>query len=201
MFLPRYLVEQTLNEVGFRYILVRAFMSEESFQRLTTDASVPKFPFQIATSEIIPYMPSVDPSDKKKIEYLFNDDVYTTVYFDHKVADTPSTFLFPIAFGIVPERSIVKTIGYKFNERYVNNINGEGVDFLPFIHHCSKEERPSFPTNRNNMTSNDAPNSYRCPQAWYKNINYDLGTYTSKGGGQTRKQKRQSKRKNRSYSK
>ena len=179
MFLPRHIVEKTLDNIGFQYIVVRAFMSDISFDRLTKDNS-PKMPFQICTSEIIPYLPGVETSDKKKLEALFNNegDVSSTVYFDHKVADPLSTFLYAITFGVVPEKNIVKVNNWnqKNYGPYVNDIEGDGVEFFPFINHCSKDGRKSFPTNRKSMMY-DAPQSFRCPPAWYKYIDYEKGIY------------------------
>lgn len=196
MFLPRYIVEKTLHQSGFHYILVRAFMSEYSLQRLSVDNSyAPRFPYQIVTSEVIPYMPSVDPIDRKKIEYLFNNPVYSTVYFDHKVADMASTFLLPIATGIVPERMMYLNQGQTINTSLVNNIKGDGVEFYPFLQHCSTDRE--LPRNRANIWRTDMAERYRCPPAWYKQINYAKGTYSKTKGG-TRKKKRSSKGKSRS---
>lgn len=154
-------------------------MSDISFDRLTKDNS-PKMPFQISTSEIIPYLPGVEMSDKKKLEALFNNegDVSSTVYFDHKVADPLSTFLYAITYGVIPEKNIVKVNNWNQTNygAYVNNIEGNGVEFFPFINHCSKDGRKSFPTSRNTMLY-DAPQSFRCPTAWYKDIDYEKGTY------------------------
>lgn len=183
MLLPRYLVEQTLNELGFQFILVRAFMSKYSFDIFSNDYITPTLPLQMVTAEVIDYMPTVDPVDKKKIESLFNDTVHTTVYFDHKVADTPSTYLFPISFGIVPKKSIVENIGWQYNSESIPRLENskedkdEGIEFMPFINHCEKETRPGFPTTRVAMLNNETPNSIRCPTAWYKHIDYDAGVY------------------------
>lgn len=177
-------------------------MSEASFVRLTKK-DLTKLPFQVVTSEKIPYMPSVSDLDKKKLEHLFNNEVYTTVYFNHKVADMPSTYLLPIATGIVPEKMVILNL-YEENadKSIVNNIKGNGVEFMPFIQHCSPEER-QLPKNRNNIYSNDPmSNVYRCPYAWYKGIDYATGTYMppSMEGG-TRRRRRKTKGKTRSHSK
>jgi hypothetical protein len=192
MFIPRYLVEDTLRRSGFRYILVRAFMSEHSFQYLTNETNnnwnAPRFPFQVVTSEIIQYMPNVEETIRKKIEYLFNNPVYSTVYFDHKVADMPSTYLLPIALGIIPERMIYINHAIEaINPSLVNNIQGDGIEFYPFLQHCSTDRE--FPKNRKNLFRNEIQNSYRCPSAWYKKINYNSGTY-KKGGRRKRKTRR-----------
>jgi hypothetical protein len=104
--LPRHIIDDMLQKNNFNYILVRAFMSEASFVRLTKK-DLTKLPFQVVTSEKIPYMPMISDLDKRKLEHLFNNEVYTTVYFNHKVADMPSTYLLPIATGIVPEKMII----------------------------------------------------------------------------------------------
>ena len=180
--LPRHIIDDTLEKNNFNYILVRAFMSEASFDRLTK-TDITKLPFQVVTSERIPYMPSVSEEDKKKIEYLFNEEVHTSVYFNHKVADMPSTYLLPIATGVVPEKMIIlNQYSESTNASLLNNIQGDGAEFLPFIQHCSPEER-QLPKNRNNIYSNDPMSDvYRCPYAWYKRIDYDKGTYTPPPG-------------------
>lgn len=202
--LPRHLIDQVLQINGFSYLVIRAFMTEKSFERLT-EHDITKLPFDIITRERIAYMPSISPEDQKKIQYLFNEEVYSTVYFDHKVADFPSTYLLPIATGIVPEKMIYRNLASnELNSSLFNNIEGEGVEFLPFLRHCSPSER-KLPKNRKNIFATDMANEYRCPFAWYKKIDYESGTYTppSRTGGKrkTKKQKRKTKGKTRSSSK
>ncbi len=222
MYVPRYLIEQSLQTSGFRYFVVRAFMSEKSIETLnTTDASYPRFPCDIVTHQILPYMPGVDPRVRKEIEYLFNHEVYSTVYFDHKVADMPSTFLLPIALGIVPSKMIFYMGDPKtenINTSLVNGIEGDDLEYIPFISHCGAEERELPRKTLRNIVRSEPllEDKYRCPFAWYKLIDYDTATYPSiplpygpneenflGGKRKTRKQvsKRQSKRKTRSHSK
>lgn len=223
MYLPRYLFERSLLSTHFNYFVVRAFMSERSFSQLNKeDTSSPRFPIRIITHELIPYMPSVDERTKKQLEYLFNDEVYTTVYFDHKVADMPSTYLLPIALGIVPEKMLILSQDpYDLNTSLVNGVEGEGIEYMPFIKHCDASERFLPIKNRNKGIFTHFPHlqdKYRCPFAWYKMINYDRGVYPDLplphgpteenfAGGKrskkrkTRNHKRQSKRKTRSTSK
>ena len=67
------------------------------------------------------------------------------------------------------------------------------TDFLPFIEYCQKDLRP-MPSKRLNLfkyiapgeveelgfrgQAKNLPQVFRCPYAWYKNINYDTGKYT-----------------------
>ena len=191
MILPRFVFEKTLQQIGFRYILVRAFMSEYSHQLMKED-SVPRIPIDIVTSEVIQYLPGVDPEIRKKIMFLFNlDNVYTTVYFDHKVADVPSTYLHVISQGIVPEKALRHNVGVE-NRPYVNNVGGEGAEFIPFVNHCLETERI---LRRNNRNFSDLPDTSRCPPAWYKYINYDIGKYLPPFRGGKRKTKRKPKSK------
>lgn len=213
MYFPRYLLEESLQSTQFKYFVVRAFMSDHSVSQFEKeDTSKPRFPIEIITHERIPYMPAVDERTRKQIEYLFNHEVYTTVYFDHKVADMPSTYLLAITLGIVPEKMLILSQDEtELNSSLVNSVEGEGIDYMPFIKHCEESERRLPIKNRHEAIFQNFPHlqdQYRCPQAWYKKIDYEKGIYSPdvqlggfKRHTKTRKHKRQSKRKTRSTSK
>ena len=199
MFLPRIVVEKALQNTGFHYILVRIFMTENSVERLSMDpVETPKLPFELVTSEVLPYMPGVPEYRRKMIEHLFNNQVFSTVYFDHKVADMPSTFLLPIALGIVPGKSIIRNANANSRMFAFNNlVEGEEVTFIPFIRHCGPGER-LLPPDRAAIFSSDPilADRYRCPSAWYKQIDYDRGEYNPEAafGGRRRKLQKTRKR-------
>ena len=185
MFLPRHVLERSLHEAGFRYILVRAFVSELGFQNLTVDKGT-KLPFHLATSEVIPYLPGVSEDDKRTLEYTFAvHPPATTVYFDHKVADAPSTFSHVIAQGIVPQRMIAKNIELSstpIRTELLNAVEGTDDKYIPFLTHC--EDVPHLP-GRDTSDFWEIPERYRCPFPWYKQINWNN---PSGGKRKTRKQ-------------
>jgi hypothetical protein len=213
MFIPRLAIESMLESKGLRYFVIRAFMSEHSVHEITKDGIC--LPMQLVTYRVIPYLAGVSEQDKLKLEKLFNRDAYTTVYLDHKVADTASTFLLPITFGVVPKTPLIRNVmmlGARDPDGILNDIEGDDVEFLPFLRHCGSNQR-FMPRNRTNMFSNDGNpgDDLRCPYAWYKLIDYDSGTYPSiplpygptngnfvGGKRKTRKQQRRVKRKTRS---
>ncbi len=180
MLLPRLVIESMLESKGLRYFVIRAFMSEHSVREITKESI--RLPFQVVTYRVIPYLPGVSEEDKLKLQKLFNRDAYTTVYLDHKVADTASTFLLPITFGVVPKTPLIRNVmglGARNPDGILNDIEGEEVEFLPFLRYCGSNER-FMPRNRANMFSNGDPgDDLRCPFAWYKLIDYDTGTYPS----------------------
>ena len=214
IFIPRLAIESMLESKGLRYFVIRAFMSEHSVQEITKDGVC--LPMQVVTYSVIPYLPGVSEEDKIKLEKLFNMKAYTTVYLDHKVSDTPSTFLLPISFGVVPRRTLMSNLKQlRANDRSlsINEIDGYEVEFFPFIRHCGSQER-LMPRNRTNMLINDVRDEIRCPYAWYKYIDYDTGIYPSiplpygatnenfvGGKRKTRRQQRRVKHKTRSHSK
>ena len=172
MFLPRYLIETSLDAIGFRYLLVRAFMSEASYQRFSSQAGL-RMPVTIVTHERIPLLPGVSPRDKQLLEATFSTEPpATTVYFNHKVADPPSTYLHVISQGIVPERMVAhNTDGVPVDPSLNNGIQGTGATFLPFVRHC--EDGSHLIPSRTHPDFWELPDQYRCPFAWYKSLNYN----------------------------
>jgi hypothetical protein len=178
-YLPRIFIEKFLKMKRVNYLLTRIFMSEYSFENYTNPRYL-SFPIKLVTSEIISYMKEVNNEDRDKLKKLFklNNMNYSGVYFNHKVANNASTLLYPIAMGIVPEK------GMTLEDEMINDISGEGINFRPFIKGCNSEER--LITLRRLTRKNierQLNEKYRCPEAWYKKINYNSGEY--KRGGRT----------------
>lgn len=184
MVLPRSVIEQTLQASGFRYIVVRAFMSDSSYKRLTSEEGL-RIPIQVVTHERILYLPGVSEQDKRLIEYTFSTEPpNTTVYFNHKVADPPSTYLYVVAQGVVPERMLVLNDQSKSPDpAYLNGVEGNEARFLPFVEQCGTDPHVVFPS-RSDRNFWDVPERYRCPYAWYKDLNWNT---PSGGRRKTRK--------------
>ena len=215
-FLPVGLVESYLAMKGTNYIVVRIFCSENGLEELSRmppkDAGSKmrgKPPFYLIIGELLPSPQTLfGKEDAEKLAILFSNEgdvPAASAYFNHKIADLPSTFLFPLAYGAVPNKvlgnpynswSVKKENKPKIN-KYLHNLKvpiGEetdAVEFIPFINYCGPNER-FMPRSRKNLLeyeppggvkeySNknpELPQEYRCPYAWYKGIDYETGTYT-----------------------
>ena len=188
MFLPRYLIESALQTLGFQYLLIRAFMSESSYQRFSNYDPL-RLPVESITHERIPYLPGVSQRDKDLIAATFSTEPpATTVYFNHKVADPPSTYLYVITHGIVPERMLGDdNDADPVNASLQNGVPGTGARFLPFVQHC--DDGTGLIPSRTHSNFWDLPDEYRCPPAWYKTIDYDR----KKGGTRKRRKPSHSK--------
>ena len=235
IFLPVPLVEKILAVNKINYIVIRVFCSENGKQALLkmppsywgSAYSTVKPPFNLIIGELIPSPKTLfGNEDALKLGFMFgSDEDYpaTAVYFNHKVADRPSTYLNPYAYGVIPDKLLLgdpddPTGPMKLTpeERAIYNSiqtppsNTNTTSFLPFIEYCQKDSRP-MPTTRQNILyyeppgqavgfniNHNLPQVFRCPYAWYKNINYETGTYTPppelRRGGTRRVKRRTIKR-------
>ena len=217
-FLPVALLEKYLFDNKVNYIVLRMFCSENGLKQLVkmppnpalismyTPRHAVKPPFSLVIGQLLPSPETLfGKENATKIGLLFGNPDKTpasAAYFNHKVADMPSTYLYAYAYGVVPDKILVdprEDWGYNRHplpEQYFTNLeanpagNTDGLEFLPFIQHCGKNER-LMPRNRNHLfppenerlsikgESKELPQEYRCPYAWYKLIDYDTGTYPS----------------------
>lgn len=220
-FLPVWLVENYLSMKGTNYIVLRIFCSEKGLEELTKmppkltyfqNKNTAKPPFYLVIGQILPSPETLFGKEKAyKLSMLFGHNLGSPaapVYFNHKIANLPSTYLFPLSYGVVPN----KILSDPFEEyslsseqekeknsikQYMKNLeanpegNAETVEFIPFVRYCGPYER-FMPTSRKNLleyqppgsssgfrvNQSELPQEYRCPYAWYKGINYDTATYT-----------------------
>jgi hypothetical protein len=189
-FMPLFLIEYILGQLGLQYYLVRIFSSTDSLAMWKDQV---KMPYRLVTHEVLPTLrEQVGDRNANRINALFNFAAGTmAVYFDHKVADGVSTLLVPIAFGIVPGKKVMID-EYDMNvalgpENRRNISFAEGGDtptFLPFIKNCIRD-----------LTVDDIDGDYenddvRCPYAWYKQIDYNKGIYRGRGGSRRQRKGR-----------
>ncbi len=219
IFLPLLLIESILNTHNVNYIVLRVFCSEKGKKSLlqmpAPDYSFPskpvKPPFHLIIGELIPSPETLfGTEDALKLGFLFAAAEHypaAPVYFNHKVADLPSTYLNPYSYGVIPDRLLfadpydsdneLKSLTLEQRAIYnsLENPNtikdSDTTTFLPFIEYCQKDLRP-MPCSRKNLfvyetpgqkkgfgaNSSQLPQIYRCPYPWYKNIDYDKGKYT-----------------------
>jgi hypothetical protein len=211
-FLPLALFEKIMDMKQVNYILVRIFCSEQGEKELLR---VPhgnyynplKFPSHLIIGQKIPSPDTLfGKKNSAKLSILFGAPLgrpASAVYFNHKIANLPSTFLFPYAYGVVPDAPLLNEDGYSTSDpeekkllkeiipNLQTNTNSEDVEFMPFIRYC----QPGFrfiPRHRKNLVNYEPPGGtikfvaepeglpqkYRCPFAWYKRIDYETGTYT-----------------------
>ena len=219
-FLPVPLLELILHRHKINYLVIRIFCSENGEKTLLemppadyVSSSRVKPPFTLVIGEIIPSPTTLfGEEDALKLGFLFGSSKgypAAPVYFNHKVADLPSTYLNPYAYGVIPDKLLYGDPTYDddsislppdqqaiYNSLQTPNSPENTTSFLPFIEYCQKETRP-MPRSRNNLFNYKAPGKnetprfelpkslpqvFRCPYAWYKNINYDTGTYTPPAG-------------------
>jgi hypothetical protein len=235
VFLPVPLVEMILAKNKINYIVIRIFCSENGQKALlkmppeVSHSSSVKPPFDLIIGEVIPSPITLfGKEDALKLGFMFgSQEGYPAapVYFNHKVADRPSTYLNPYAYGVIPDKLLLgdpldyngffhlsseEQAIYNSIQTPDSDTNTNTTTFLPFIEYCQKELRP-MPTSRKNIlyyevpgqpqrmnTSYNLPQVFRCPYAWYKNINYDTGKYTPpvelRRGGTRRVKRRTTKR-------
>jgi hypothetical protein len=218
IFLPLMLVESILNSSNINYIVIRIFCSQKGQKALLEmppkfQGSPPKQvkpPFHLIIGKVLPSPETIfGKEDALKLGFLFaaaEGYPAAPVYFNHKVADLPSTYLNPYAFGVIPDKLLFgdpydeeNTVeSLTSEERAIYNSlenphaikNSDTTTFLPFIEYCEKDLRP-MPCSRKNLfkyiphgqVNNfrrhpQLPQVFRCPYAWYKNIDYDKGKYT-----------------------
>jgi hypothetical protein len=240
IFLPVMLIESILNTHSINYIVIRVFCSENG-QKALLEMPVPAFntnpirvkpPFYLIVGEVIPSPQTVfGEEDALKLGFMFGVNKgypAAPVYFNHKVADLPSTYLNPYAYGVIPDRLLYADPNQEgqflssltpeeraiYNSLQTPESATNTTEFLPFIEYCQKDSRP-MPSKRLNLFkytapgeeetlgfrsgSKNLPQVFRCPYAWYKNINYDTGTYTPppelrRSGGTRRVKRRSTKR-------
>lgn len=208
-FFPSMLFEKILAEQHVNYILVRIFCSENGEKELLRiphgDYSNPlKFPCHLVIGKKIPSPFTLfGKKNADKLSFLYGIEPgypASTAYFNHKVANTPSTFLYPYAYGVVP-RAPLSNYYFTYNKEEKNELkntlqsiqteNTSGiVEFKPFIRYClpgsrllprSKKNLMDYedPTTKSTFLSEPTlPQEYRCPYAWYKRIDYETGTYS-----------------------
>jgi len=211
-FYPLAIFEQILHEKNVNYIVVRIFCSEKGEKELLrfphgSYTNPLKFPSHLVIGRKIPSPESLfGKANATKLSILYGSEPglpAATVYFNHKIANRPSTFLFPYAYGVVPDKPLLTQNNFwtmskeeqkEFNNAYENlqsPTNTNDVEFKPFIQYCQPGFR-KMPRHRKNllnysppnrpsgfsMTQAELPQEYRCPYAWYKRINYETGTYT-----------------------
>jgi hypothetical protein len=219
-FFPIPFIEHILYTNNVDYFVIRAFCSEMGKIELTKmppkalyDRNRVKPPFSLIIGKIIPSIETLfGKNDAVKLGKLFGSYPATATYFNHKIANSPSTYLFPYATGVIPNRILFDEEEGNIFPRGTNVsipkdliVNPEGntneVEFLPFLRFCGKTER-RMPSNRSNLlnyvepgenrekyraSKEELPQEFRCPYAWYKNIEYEQGVH--KGGKRvTRKQ-------------
>ena len=235
LFLPVPLVEMILAKNKINYIVIRIFCSEngqKALLKMPPDSwgmgySTVKPPFDLIIGEVIPSPITLFGEDNAlKLGFMFGTTEgfpAAPVYFNHKVADRPSTYINPYAYGVIPDKLLLgdpfDSSGYNqltpeqqtmYNSLQTPNSSENTTSFLPFIEYCQQDLRP-MPSSRKNIlhyevpgqphsmnTSYNLPQVFRCPYAWYKNINYDTGTYTPppelRRGGTRRLKRRTTKR-------
>lgn len=214
-FFPLALFEKILYDNGVNYILVRIFCSEKGEKELlrlphSSYNNPLKLPAHLVIGRRIPSPESLfGKKNATKLSILYGAEPghpASTVYFNHKVANLPSTFLFPYAYGVVPNAPLTSrndfwsssaTEKQEFNNAIKNLETPENtgyVEFKPFIRYCTPEFR-LLPRTRKNLKDYTPPNAnkrhrfhgngppelpqeYRCPYAWYKRINFETGTYS-----------------------
>lgn len=212
-YVPLLLKKYILHKFKFNYYLVRIFCSTYALNRWKNNNIGIHSKFQCTTDLIKTIKEQMEESgrnnDKKnfaKLIYGFADQYpSTSVYFDHKVADSASTLNLALSTGLVLNRSILdKETSYKIlksnfekNPKEFENIKKEmnalleilnseqkkkGIDkplFIPFINNCTEGRKiPEIKNiNDNSIYELKFDESNRCPIAWYKYINYDNGTY------------------------
>ena len=122
------------------------------------------------------------------------------IYFDHKIADYPSSTALALTLGIVPNNSAYQDDSdwtncqttydkQKENVGEDENINNPAQLVIPLIENCKYEIIDNkYLENQGNYNTmrtiiEDADDVYppgaaqllRCPYAWYKKINYETG--------------------------
>lgn len=209
-FFPLALFEKILHEKNVNYILVRIFCSENGEKELLR---IPhgnyrnplKLPSHLVIGRRLQSPETLfGKANATKLSILYGTvpgQPASTAYFNHKVANLPSTFLFPYAYGVVPNKPLFTENNYwvsnankkKEFQNAIKNLetatNTDAVEFMPFIRYCAPGTR-LLPRNRKNLLNYEPPTKqaysekgpelpqeYRCPYAWYKRINYDTGTY------------------------
>ncbi len=209
-FFPHLLIEAKMAESNINYCIFRVFCSEQGKQELqkiphAEYAKPLKLPANLIIGEIIKSPKTLfGEKNAARLSILFGVKPgfpAAPVYFDHKVANVPSTYLYPYSYGVVPNRQLLNNEGFwteKEDERQTykeareaikTNTNTLNLTFLPFLKSCSPGER-MMPKNRKELleyrppgatgfvlSEPELPQEYRCPYAWYKRINYDTGTY------------------------
>lgn len=215
-FFPIPILEYILHQQKINYCVVRFFCSEDGKKELlkmppgaSLTQSAVKPPFTLIVGREIPSLVTLfGKENATKLSFLFGPqpgNPATTAYFNHKVADLPSTFLNPLSFGAVPERILWGNHGDVYNEgmldelnekekRYFRDLlinpdgsNAREVRFLPFIRHCGANQRKLPKSFADLVPLQNVPfgapkpkeltQDYRCPYAWYKDIDYETGTY------------------------
>jgi hypothetical protein len=234
-FIPVPLLELILHKNNINYIVIRVFCSENGQKTLLEMppadylySSRIKPPFNLVIGEIIPSPTTLfGKEDALKLGFLFGSSKgypAAPVYFNHKVADLPSTYLNPYAYGVIPDKLLYGDANYGdpisltpeeqaiYNSLQTPDSPENTTSFLPFIEYCQEETRP-MPRSRTNLFNYKTPGEeetlrfaepkslpqvFRCPYAWYKNINYDTGIYTPpvelRRGGTRRVKRRTTKR-------
>lgn len=173
-YFPNFIGDYILIKTGYRLYVIRIFASSQSiteFKNITTY----RLPFFIVYGELIPSLKqTLEMTNFLKVSALFNPIAETMIYFDHKVADSVSTFLLPISYGIIPGKKLMKNIldnrSNAYTPELMRNLNitdNIKLSTYPFIDGCFNNGR-IISNNLGEMNRNDN----RCPYAWYKSITY-----------------------------
>jgi hypothetical protein len=227
-FYPVALFEQLLAAANVNYILVRIFCSEQGETELlriphSSYDNPLKLPSHLVIGKRIPSPKTLfGKENATKLSILYGSPPgfpASAVYFNHKIANSPSTFLNPYAYGVVPDAPLLSSDEFwtrdkneqaEFNKA-MHNLkrpeNTDTVEFKPFIRYCLPGTR-RLPKTRKNLINYEDPNGgngfrinqatlpqeYRCPYSWYKRIDYDTGTYSplpgTNGKGGSRRTKK-----------
>ena len=210
-FTPIAVLEKIMANNNVNYIIVRIFCSEKGKKELLrikhSDHKNPlKLPAHVVIGKLLPSPQTLfGRKNAAKLSILFGTDIHSpaaAVYFNHKIANRPSTFLFPYSYGVVPNAPLENLNNYWTNKQNESNLvkeitpqlktqtNTDEVEFIPFIRYCMPGFR-MMPRHRQNLLNYrppgqargfrfgdpELPQEYRCPYAWYKRIDYETGTY------------------------
>ena len=212
-FIPLSTIEYYLYRTNIHYFVVRMFCGEVGKRTLTTmppEATIDnraKLPFDLIIGREIPSPQTIlGEEDFTKLALLFDygyskNNPSTIAYFNHKIADAPSTFLYALGYGIVPDKLFMeeesiqvqpnkKEIVQKWKNEIQKESTTDDLDFIPFLRFCGKNGR-QMPARKENLINyfppgekkhyrnipKGFPQEYLCPLAFYKYIDYDTGTY------------------------
>jgi hypothetical protein len=175
-------------------------------------------PFTVYASRVIPSLrKQMGLENYVAAIMFFNSEAADCIlYFDHKVADSPSTFMKVLIFGPVPAKNV--DINFWIGDSELMNVTVEdkGIDgdsvvtqFKPFIEGCpefTEEQKTLWGTVDYNefltaLQMSDEPvvppgtfedTALRCPQSWYKTM------FAAEGGnGKKSRKTRRNRNRNR----
>ena len=175
-------------------------------------------PFTVYASRVIPSLRKQMGLENYVAALMFfnSEAADSIVYFDHKVADSPSTFMKVLVFGPVPAKNVDINFWIGDLELMSVTVKDEGIDgdsvvtqFKPFIDGCPEftEEQKAlwgivdYNEFLTGLQMSDEPvvlpgtfenAALRCPQSWYKTM------FNAEGGAgkvpKTRRRKTQQRK-------